>query len=100
MVSILVLISFGRPQFGYTVKTNFIMFQIIDQEICSILIFHKKGVGLASPPHFVYIFQEKYFPCDTMLTVLVSSSGCLYILRYWAILVLFSLWHGKSCKWP
>ena len=44
--------------------------------------FLQKGLGLASPPHFAYDFQEKYFPCDTLFTGQVLWSGCLYSLRY------------------
>ena len=46
VVSILVLIYVGRPPHGRTLK-NFDFF--------------KKGLGLASRPHFVHGFQEKYF---------------------------------------
>ena len=38
----LVLIQLGRPRLGHTRKTNFIAFQTVDSEICSILIFYKK----------------------------------------------------------
>ena len=41
MVSTLVLTHFGRPALGHTIKTNFITFQTVDLEICSILIFYK-----------------------------------------------------------
>ena len=33
-----------------------------DPEMSSILIFFKKGLGIISPPHFVYDFSEKMFP--------------------------------------
>ena len=33
MISTLVLIYFGSPGLGYTIKTNFIAFQIVDPEI-------------------------------------------------------------------
>ena len=38
---ILALIHFGRPRLRHTIKANFITFQTIDSEICSILTFHK-----------------------------------------------------------
>ena len=40
---ILVLMYFGRPALGLTVKTNFIIFQAVDMEICSIFIFYKRA---------------------------------------------------------
>ena len=42
MVTILVLIYFGRPQLGYTIKANFITFQTVDPDICPVLIFYKR----------------------------------------------------------
>ena len=41
MISTLVLINFGRPRPGHTIKTNFLKFQTVDPEICSILTFYK-----------------------------------------------------------
>ena len=41
----------GRPRHDYTIKAQFIKFQIVDPEIYSILIF-LKGLKLVS--HFVY----------------------------------------------
>ena len=41
MVSTLVLIYFGRPQLGHTIKTNLTKFQTVDPEIWSILNFYK-----------------------------------------------------------
>ena len=38
VVCTLVLIYFGRPRLGHTTKT----FQIVDLEICSILMFYKR----------------------------------------------------------
>ena len=40
VVCTLVLIYFGRPRLGHTIKTNFIL-QTVDPEICSILILYK-----------------------------------------------------------
>ena len=42
MVNTLVLIYFGRPKLWHTIKSNFITFQIVDPEIFSIFIFHKR----------------------------------------------------------
>ena len=39
--------------------------------------FSEKGLGLVSPPHFVYDFQEKCFSCYTLLTDQISLSDCL-----------------------
>ena len=59
MLSALVLICFGRPRLGHTIKTNFITFQTVDPEIFSILILILKGLGLAPPSCFVYDFLRQ-----------------------------------------
>ena len=59
MVSTLDLMYFGRPQLEHTIKARFITFQTVDLEIWSILIFYKKGLALASPPHFVYDVSKR-----------------------------------------
>ena len=46
MVSTLVLMRFGMPPLGHSIKTNFIAFQIFDLQIHSLLTFYKKGVRL------------------------------------------------------
>ena len=46
-----VLIYFGRPSLGDTIKTNSITFQVADPEICSILIL-KKVSGTSFPTTF------------------------------------------------
>ena len=85
MISTLVLIYLGRTRHDYTIRAKFIKFQIVDPEICSILIF-LKGLELASRPHF----SEKYF-CYILLTdlhcLVASTSGdigqhmyCNYLL--------------------
>ena len=51
----------------------------------------EKGLGIVSPPHFVYDFsrkQEKFFSCYIPSTDQISLSDCLYFLRYWAICIL------------
>ena len=50
--------------------------------------FLKKGLGIVSPPHFVYDFQEKCFSSFILLTDQISLPDCLYFLRYWSICVL------------
>ena len=35
-----------------------------------------------------WFFEENYFSCYTWLTDQISSSGCLYFVRYWEICVL------------
>ena len=50
--------------------------------------FSEKGLGLVSPPHFVYDFQEKCFLCYIRLTDQISLSDCLYFSRYLAICVV------------
>ena len=41
-VSTFVLIHFGRPCFKHAVKTNFVIFETADPEICPISIFYKR----------------------------------------------------------
>ena len=50
--------------------------------------FAGKGLGLVSPPHFFFVFQEKYFSCYILLMDQISLSDCPYLSRYWAICVL------------
>ena len=52
------------------------------------LNFPEKVLGLVSPPHFMYDFQEKCFSLYILLTGQISLSDCLYFTRYWAICVL------------
>ena len=33
----------------------------VDPEICSIMTFLQKGLGIVSPPHFMYHFSRKTF---------------------------------------
>ena len=35
-------VYFGRPHLGHTIKTNLIIFQTVDPDICSNLIFYKR----------------------------------------------------------
>ena len=57
----IVLTYFDRPRLEHTVKTNFTTFQTVNPEIRSILNFLEKGLGLASPPHFVHDYSRKIF---------------------------------------
>ena len=45
--------------------------------------FLDKGLGIVSPPLFVYYVQEKDFSCYTLLTDQISLPDCHYFLRYW-----------------
>ena len=53
--------------------------------------FLDKGLGIVSPAHFVYDFQQKCPSCYILLTDQISLHGCLYFLRYWAICVEINL---------
>ena len=88
VVSILLLMQFGRPQVGHTIKTNFILFQTVDPGIQQILIFYKRVWDQLLQQIFCMIFQERYFSCYVLLTDEILLLGCLYFLRYWAICVL------------
>ena len=50
--------------------------------------FPEKGLGLVSPPHFVYDFSKKCFSCYILLTDQISLCDCFYFSRYLAICVL------------
>ena len=58
MVMTLVLIYFGRPPLGHTIKTNFKTFQTVDLEIFSIFIFHKRAWNWVSHHILCVIFQK------------------------------------------
>ena len=40
--------------------------------------------------NFFMIFEEKYFSCYVLLIDQVSSSGCLYFVRYWVVCIAIS----------
>ena len=46
------------------------------------------GLGIVSLAHFVYDFSTKIFLMLILLTDQISLSGCLYLLKYWAICAL------------
>ena len=48
----------------------------------------KRGLELVFLPHSLHSFWRKYFSCYILWIVQVSSSGCLYFVKYWAICVL------------
>ena len=48
----------------------------------------ENGLGIVSPPHFVYDFQKKCFSCYVLLIDQISLPGCLCFLRYWSVFVL------------
>ena len=60
VVSTLVLIYFGRPPIGHTIKENCKTFQTVDLKKCPILIL-KRCLGLAFSPCFLYNFFRKIF---------------------------------------
>ena len=51
---------FQKPSTCHRIKTKYVKLQAIDPKICSILIF-KKGLGMVSPPNFMYGFLSKMF---------------------------------------
>ena len=75
MVSTLAFACFGRPRLGHTIKTNLITIRTVDPDICSILMFLKNGLGLASPTHFVYDLGQKckYFKSEKSFQVEIES---------------------------
>ena len=66
-------------------------FRLLIQRYAQFLSFIN-GLGLASPPHFQYVFQENV-SCYILLNAQILFSVSLYFLRYWSIFVfsLFSL---------
>ena len=68
----------------HIIKKNFIKLQIIDPEICSILIFQKRVWEQFLHHILRMIFKEKWFSCYNQ--ILLSDS--LYFLRYWPRCVL------------
>ena len=59
--------------------------------------FLEKGMGIVSPPHFVYDFPRKMFPMlyYTLLTDQILLPDDLYFLRYWSICVLMKLFFNQ-----
>ena len=45
--------------------------------------------------YFGMIFEGKHLSCYILLTHQILLSGCLYLLRYYSISVLSSLWSHK-----
>ena len=82
VVSTLVLIYFGRPQLGHTIKTNCITFQAVDQMICSNLRFYKRDWDYFLHHILCMIYQKIYLSCYISLTDQISLSDCLYYWRY------------------
>ena len=55
---------FVGPLLGHILKTNFMAFQTVDPQICSVIISLKKRIH-----HILCIvFQENYFSCYILLT--------------------------------
>ena len=59
MVSTSVLIYFGTPQLGHTIKTNCKKCDNAYKKYTQFWLFIK-GLGLVFPPHFLQFFQENY----------------------------------------
>ena len=97
VVSALVLIYFGGPRLGHTIKTSYITFQTFDPETCWISVICRRVWD--QPLHHILcmIFQKKYFSCYILLTDQISLSGCLYFLRDWVICV-FELFLVRPVK--
>ena len=58
MISTLILIHFGRPRLGNTIKPSFNTYQTVDTEMFNFDVLNK-DLGLASRLHFVYDFSRK-----------------------------------------
>ena len=84
MFSTLVSIYFDSLRLGYTIRIIILQFQAEDPKR-AMLSFHFLEKGLQI---LCIIFQEKYFSCYFLLTRQISLSGCLNLLRYWAIWAL------------
>ena len=54
---------------------------------------------LASLPHFLMIFEEKYFWSYILLPDQISLSDSLYFVRYWAICVLQLFFYQFVTPW-
>ena len=50
--------------------------------------FLEKGLGIVSPPYFMYGFQEKCFSYYVLLTGQIYLPDYLQFLKYWAKCVL------------
>ena len=57
----LVSIYFGSPRLERAIKTNSMKLETVDAEICAILMFLKKDLGLVYPPYFVHDFSIQIF---------------------------------------
>ena len=89
MVSTFVLIYFGRTQLILTTKADFITFQAVVPEICSILVFNKTVWDQLLHHILCMIFQEKYFACYIiwpkfivwlLLFLKISGNMCIVII--------------------
>ena len=51
--------------------------------------FLEKGLGMFSPPHFVYDISRKMFlVLYILISEQISLSDCFYFLKFWAMYVL------------
>ena len=82
MNSTLVLLQLGRSRLGHTIKTNFIISQTDDSEICSILILYKRMWDYFLH-HILHItFQEK---CFHVVFYLLTKFHCVVVFTSWDI---------------
>ena len=86
--STLMSIYLGSPQLGQTIKTNYIKFQTVDPEICSVSVFWRRARDWFLHHILCMIFWDKYFSFYLLLTDQMLSD-CLYFLRYWIIIISF-----------
>ena len=79
---------FPQSSTCHAIKANCIKLQIIDPEMCSILIFQKKVWNQFLHHILCMIFQEKCSSCYILLTDQIALSACFCFSRYWAIFAL------------
>ena len=58
-VSTLISMYFGSPQLGHKIKANLMEIQTVDRQMCSILIYLKKGLG-AWPTKYSRPYWEQF----------------------------------------
>ena len=97
---------FRYPSTWHAIKTNCIKLWTIDQEICSISYFLERGLGIVSPPHFVYDFSRKIILMLYFIKLSNFLFDCLHLLFVsqvvtLSILKLFlSFWSSRFSAWP
>ena len=76
---------FDSPQLSIQQKQAAQNFRLLIERYAQFL---EEGLGIVSPPHFVYDFSRKCLPRYALLTNQTFLSECLYFSRYSAICVL------------